>query len=168
VTKRVKQFLILSVAATFGLAVGLYAQSAVGAKLARLSEEKAELTKMDVILLNTRIAVLQEMLKDDLSVPLVPTSITYDTESRKIRTSVFVAPSFLSKVNASQLSKSLDSRATSLCIAPSMAEGNLPAVFSLAPKEYCVIRFFTHTLDSSGHVQVKEVAQFEDGKLSLK
>ncbi len=80
-TKRVKQFLILSVAATFGLAVGLYAQSAVGAKLARLSEEKAELTKMDVILLNTRIAVLQEMLKDDLSVPLVPTSITYDTMS---------------------------------------------------------------------------------------
>jgi len=168
VTKRVKQFLIPSIAASFGLVVGLYAQSTVGAKLARLSEEKAEITKMDVILLNTRIVVLQEMFKDDLSVPLVPTSITYDAENRKIRTAVFVAPSFLSKVDVSKLSKSLNSRATSLCIAPSMAEGNLPTVFSLAPKEYCVIRFFTHTLDNSGHVQVKEVAQFEDGKLSLK
>lgn len=168
VTKRVKQFLILSIAVSFGLAVGLYAQSTVGAKLARLSEERAEITKMDLILLNTRIAVLQEMLKDDLSAPLVPTSITYDGEHQKIRISVFVAPSFLSKVNISQLSKSLDSRATSLCIAPSMAEGNFPAVFPLAPKEYCLIRFFTHTLDNSGHVQTKEVAQFDDGKLSLK
>jgi hypothetical protein len=168
VIKRVKQFLILSIAASLGLVVGLYAQSTVGAKLTRFSEERAEITKMDVILLNTRIAVLQEMLKDDLSVPLVPTSITYDAENRKIPTSVFVDPSFLSKANVSQLSKTLDSRATSLCIAPSMAEGNLPTVFSLAPKEYCVIRFFTHTLDSSGHIQVKELGQFEDGKLSLK
>ena len=46
-----------------------------------------------------------------------------------------------------------------ISIAPSMAEGNLPTVFSLAPKEYCVIRFFTHTLDSSGHIQVKEAVR---------
>ena len=168
--KKVKQFLSMSIAAAFGLVVGAYAQSTVGAKLARLSEEKPEITKMDLILLNTRIAVLQEMLKDDLSIPLAPTSITYDAENQKIRTSVFVDPSLHSKLNVTQLHKTLESRATSLCIAPAMADGNFPNLLSLqaAPKEYCVVRFFTNTLDSSGHVQTKEVAQFEGGKLSLK
>jgi len=131
--------------------------------------EKADITKMDLILLNTRIAVLQQMLKDDLSLPLVPTSISYDAEKQKILTSVYVDPAFLAKANVAQLSKTLNSRATGLCIAPELAEGNLPHLFPVQPpREYCVIRFFTHTLDGAGQAQTKDVASFEDGKLSLK
>lgn len=116
--------------------------------------------------MNTKIAVIQEILKEELSLPLIPTSIIYDSDKQKIRTSVYVDPAFLAKANVAQLSKTLDSRATALCIAPTLAEGNFHDMFPVQPAtEYCVIRFFTHTLDGSGHVQAKDVGTFEDGKL---
>jgi hypothetical protein len=159
----------LVVASLSGLVVGLHAQSGSGAKLARLPDEKAAISKMDLILLNTKVAVLQQMLKDDLSLPFVPTSIIYDTDKQKIRTSVYVDPGFLAKTNTAQLSKALDSRATALCIAPTLAEGNFTYLFPVQPpSEYCAIRFFTLTLDGAQHVQPKDVASFEDGKMALK
>jgi hypothetical protein len=166
VSSKMNLFLSLFAATLFGFVAGLYAQSTSGAKLAKLSEEKADITKMDLILLNTRVAVFQEILKDELSLPLIPTNITYDSEKQKIRTSVYVDPAFLAKVNVAQLSKTLDSRATALCIAPALAEGNFHYMFPVQPAtEYCVIRFFTHALDGAGHVQAKDVATFEDGTL---
>jgi hypothetical protein len=101
--------------------------------------------------------------------PVVPTSISYDSEKRKIRTSVFVDPAYLAKATAAQLSQTFDSRAADLCIAPALAEGNLPYLISLQPaREHCEIRFFTHAADGAGQLQAKDVASFENGKLSLK
>ncbi|HLZ50596.1 MAG TPA: hypothetical protein VKP61_07595 [Candidatus Acidoferrum sp.] len=166
---KVNLCLSLFIAALLGAVVGLHAQSNSREKLARLSEEKADISKMDLILLNTRVAVLLQILKDDLSLPVLPTSISYNADKQKIRTSVYVDPEFLARANAVQLSKSFDSRATGLCIAPTLAEGNfLRAALPEPPKEYCVISFFTHTLDAAGHLQTKEVAIFEDGKLTMK
>lgn len=166
---RVNLCLSLFTATLLGEVVGIHAQSNSREKLARLSEEKADISKMDLILLNTRVAVLQQILKDDLSLPVMPTSISYDADKQKIRTSVYVDPAFLAKANAAQLNKSFDSRATGLCIAPALAVGNfLKVALPQPPKEYCVISFFTHTLDASGHLQTEEVATFEDGKLTMK
>jgi hypothetical protein len=168
VSNKMNQFLSLFAATLFGLVVGLNAQSTSGGRLAKLSDEKAEISKMDLILLNTKIAVLQQMLKDDLSLPLAPTGITYDPDKQKIRTSVYVDPAFLAKVNATQLSKTLDSRATDLCVAPTLAEGNFRYLVPVGPpKEYCAVWFYTYTLDRAGHVQTKDVARFEDGKLTM-
>jgi hypothetical protein len=162
-------FLSLSGAALLGLVIGLYAQSNTGAKLSKLSDEKAEISKMDLILLNSRVAALQQLLKDDLSLPFVPTSFSYDVEKQKIRTSVYIDPAFLAKVGASQLNKALDYRATGLCITPAQAEGNFGYMIPVQPpREYCAIRFFTLALDAGGHAQTREVASFEDGKLILK
>ena len=157
-------------AATFvGLVVGLYAQSNSAARLTRLSEDKAEISKMDWVLLNTKISVLQQMLKDDLSLPFAPTSFDYDADKKKIRVSVQVDPALLNKMSANQLTKTLESRATSLCVAPGLADGNFSYMFSIQPpKEYCAIRFFTLAADSSGHLEPKDVATFEDGKLNIR
>jgi hypothetical protein len=162
-------FLSLSVAALLGLVIGLHAQSNTGPKLSKLSDEKVEISKMDLILLNSRIAALQQLLKDDLSLPFVPTSISYDVEKQKIRTSVYIDPAFLAKASATQLNKALDSRATNLCITPALAEGNFGYMAPIQPpREYCAIRFFTLALDAGGHAQTREVASFEDGRLILK
>lgn len=169
VTKRVILFLSLLIATLLGLVVGLYAQSNSAARLARPYEERAEISKMDLVLLNTRVEVLQQMLKDDLSLPFAPTSFGYDVDKKKIRVSVYVDPVVLAKTNASQLTKTLETRATSLCVAPELADGNLLLMFPVQPpNEYCVIKFFTHVVDPSGHVQPKDIATFEDGKLTLK
>lgn len=167
--RRANSFLGLFGAMLIGVVIGLHAQPNSGVKLAKLSAEKADISRMDLILMNTRIALLRQMLKDDLSLPLAPTSITYDADKQKILTSVYVDSAFLAKANAPQLGKTLDSRATGLCIAPAMAEGNSRYLFSVQPPiEYCAVRFFTHTLDGAGRVQTKDVASFEDGKLTIK
>jgi len=161
--------LSLSIAVFLGFVAGTLAQSNSAARLARLAEDKAEMSKMDLVLLNTRISVLQGMLKDDLSLPFAPTSFSYDADKKKIRVSVYVDPAVLTKTTAPQLAKTLETRATSLCVAPTIADGNLPYMMPIQPpKEYCATRFFTLTLDSSGHIQPKEVAIFEDGNLTLK
>lgn len=167
-TKVVKQFFVIFCAVLFGIAVGVYAQSTIGAKLAKLSEEKAELTKMDLVLMNTRIGVLQGILLDDLNVPIVPTSFTYDSKNQKIVTSAFVQPAFLSKSNSAQLNKLFDSHAASLCLAPLESEGNFATVFGLtmAPRAYCVVHFFTSE-NVAGNATTKEVALYSDGKLTI-
>jgi hypothetical protein len=164
-TKRLKQFIMIFSAVLFGIVVGAYSQT-FGAKLAKLSEEKAEITKMDLVLMNTRIGGI---LIDELAVPIVPTSFTYDSKNQKIVTTAFVNPAFLSKSNPAQLSKVLDSHATSLCLAPLESEGNFATVFGLtmAPRAYCVVHFFTRSPDVAGYAIAREVAKYMDGKLSL-
>jgi len=169
VTKRLHVLLSLCIATLLGVVIGLYAQSSSAVKLAKLSEEKAEISKMDLVLLNTRVSVLQQMLKDDLSFPFTPTNFSYDADKKKIRVSVYVDSAILPKMSPGQLTKALETRSISLCVAPELADGNLSYMFSIQPpNEYCTIRFFTHALDSSGHIQPKDVATFEDGKLSMK
>ena len=89
-------FLSLSVAVLLGLVIGLYAQSNTGAKLSKLSEEKAEISKMDLILLNSRVAALQQLLKDDLSLPSVPAS-AMTLKNRRFAHRFTSTPHFLRK-----------------------------------------------------------------------
>lgn len=134
-----------------------------------LSAQKAELTKMDLVPLNTRVGVIQEMLKDDLALPLVPTSFQYDAESKRIRIAVYVASDYLPKTGASQLTKILETRASSLCAAPETSEGNFVHMFPIQPpKDYCAIRFFARALGHAGAIETKDAAEFVDGKLALK
>jgi hypothetical protein len=169
VSKKLSMCLSLLAATLVGLVVGLYAQSNSASRLARLSEEKAEISKMDLVLLNTRVGVLQEMLKDDLTLPFIPTSFKYDVDNRKIRIAVYVAPTLLVKTNANQLVKTLENRAAQFCTSPELAEGNFVYMFPVQPPtEYCAIRFFTDALDREGHVEPKDVAVFEDGKLTMR
>ena len=166
--KTIRLILSLFVAVFLGLVVGLYAQSNSAARLAKLSEEKAEISKMDLVLINTRIGVLQQTLKEDLGVPFTPTSFSYDADKKKIRIAVYIASTLLVKANASQLSKTLETRGTALCVAPNLAEGNFRYMFPVQPpKDYCAIRFFTDALSPAGELQTKDVATYEDGKLTL-
>lgn len=166
--KRLHLFFSLLAAMLLGLVVGLYAQSSA-VRLAKLSEEKAEISKMDLVLLNTRVEVLQQMLKDDLALAFAPTSFRYDSDKKKIRIAVHVDPALLAKANVNQLVKTLEARATGLCIAPYLAEGNFVYMFPVTPpKDYCAVRFFTDARGSAGDFEPKDVATFEDGKLAVK
>lgn len=171
--KRISKHFGVFVAAVLGFVAGVYAQSNSASTLARLSQEKAEISKMDLVLLNTRVEVLQEMLKDELLVPFAPTSFSFDAQRQKIRVSVHVDSAALANMTAGQLAKVLERRAVRLCVAPTQADGNLPyrpylLGQSQPPEEYCAIRFFTLRLDSSDHAQPTDVAVYEDGKLTMK
>ncbi len=168
-SKKLRMCLSLLAAMLVGIVVGLYAQSNSASKLAKLSEEKAEISKMDLVLLNTRVGVLQEILKYDLAIPFLPTSFKYDVDNKKIRIAVYVAPTLLANTKSNQLVKTLENRAAQFCTSPELAEGNFVYMFPVQPPtEYCAIRFFTDALDREGHVEPKDVAIFEDGKLAMK
>lgn len=148
------------------MGVVLYAQSA---SLAKLADEDMKISKMDWVLLNTRVHVLEEMLKDDLSAPFSPTSYSFDRQRGKLRIAVYVDPSW-SKRTLDEVSDAFSKRGTSLCVAPTLAQhGQQLTLFLTPPKDYCSILFFTLTLDASGKdINTKELAVFEEGKLSLK
>jgi hypothetical protein len=169
VSKKVSLFVGLSSVLLVGIAIGTYAQSGGGARLAALYETKADISKMDLVLLNTRISVLEGMLKDDLSVPFAPTSFYYDYGERKITIAVQVDPTFIAKTSPSQLSKAVLARASALCVAPQTAQGNLTYMLPVEPpKDYCIIKFFTYMVGPDAHTTPKDVAVFEDGKLTMR
>jgi len=117
--------------------------------------------------------VLEQALKEDLAVPLVATGYSFDPQKQQIDISVYVSPAWLSKTDSQGASKGLSSRATTLCVAPALAQrGEYLASMMFAPgkppKDYCSIRFFTHSLDRSGNLTVKDVALYEAGQLVVK
>jgi len=153
-----------------GGVIGICAQSA---SMAKLAEEKAGISKMDWILLNTRIHVLEQALKDDLAVPLVATAYSFEPEKQQIQISVFVSPAWFGKADFQAVNKALSARALALCVAPALAQrGEYLASMMLAPgkppRDYCSIRFFTHSFDQSGSLTVKEVALYQAGQLIVK
>ncbi len=125
---------------------------------------------MDWILLNTRLFVLEQTLKDDLALPLSPTSYSYEAEKRKIRIAVNVNPTWLASHKTEQVMKNLSARATSLCIAPALADKTLTMAIGLGktPNQYCSIYFFTLVFDKAGNLQPKDVAVYEDGELAMR
>lgn len=157
---------VISRAAPYGLTGDLCSTFSIS----KLAEEKADISKMDWLLLNTRAQVLEESLKDDFSLPLNPTSFSYDSERQLVRISVFVSPTWMAKTSAEQ-TKILSKRATSLFMSPFLAgagESSYIYMFARAPKEHCSIRFSTPALDTAGNSILKDVAIFESGNLQMK
>jgi len=163
-------FVAALVSLVLGVALAVYAQSV---SMARLAEDKAGISKMDWILLNTRVHVLEQALKDDLAVPLVATAYSFDAEKQQVAISVFVSPAWLGKADFQAVNKALSARALALCVAPALAQrGEYLASMMFAPgkppKDYCSIRFFTHSLDRLGNLTVRDVALYEAGQLVVK
>lgn len=156
----------LVAAATFGFGIGVLAQT----PLQRLADERVNISRMDWVLLNTRVFVLEQTLKNDLSLPINPTDFSYDSEKQKIRIAVSIDPVWLASKSSGQVTRDLETRATSLCVAPALADKSLTMAIGagIAPKQYCSIRFFTLGLGKDGKVEPRDVALFEDGKIILK
>ena|SRR6266576_3624753 len=158
----------LLVAASLGFGFGVLAQSS---SLQRLADERVNISRMDWVLLNTRVFVLEQTLKDDLSLPINATDFSYDSENQKIRIAVSIDAVWLASKNGGQVTKDLETRSTSLCIAPTLADKSLTMMglgARIPPKQYCSIRFFTLGLGKDGKVEPRDVALFEDGKIILK
>ena len=164
-------FILLLIAAlSLGFALGVFSQSP---PLARLAEESASISKMDWMLLNTRVYVLEQALKDDLGLSMTPTSYSYDSERHQIRIALYVDPSWLAKTGRDQVNKAFSVRATSICVAPVIAQGasgDLLMVVRLlesSPVDWCAVRFFTLGLDSKGNIEPKYLATYERGRLTI-
>ena len=152
----------------FGAVIGVFSQSF---SLQRFAQETATVSKMDWILLNSRVRVLEELVRDDLSVPLVPTSYSFDKDDERIRIAVKVDPTWLGRSNLSEAKSKLTSRAQHLCLAPWLSEhGQFGMLFlEKAPVKLCRVIFFTPQIDKSGKSVVpKDVAVYENGELVLK
>lgn len=172
---RLCMILLLTTVLSLGFALGVLSQSS---PLARLAEESASISKMDWILLKTRIYVLEQdqpgsPFNDRLSLSITPTSYSYDSKKQQIRISLYVDPSWLAKTGREQVNKAFSARATSICVASVMgqtASGDLLAEMQLTeahPVEWCAVTFFTLGLDNKGNIEPKDLAIFERGKLAI-
>lgn len=163
-----KTAITLTLVATlcFGMALGAHLQST---SLNTLASESATISKMDWILLQTRMHVLEQALKDDLSLSLTSTGYHFNSATGKIHSSVYVNPSWLSQTNFDQVKAAFSRRATALCIAPAAA--NVSSALSLleqGPVQYCSIHFFTISLTAKKPgIKRKDIATFENGKLTI-
>lgn len=160
--------LMLALVATLclGMAFGAHQQSA---NLNSLASEPATISKMDWILLQTRVHVLEQALKDDLALSLTSTGYQFNSATGKIHSNVYVNPSWLSQTNFDQVKEAFSRRAAALCIAPAAA--NISSILSLMkepPNQYCSIRFFTISLATEGSgINRKDIATYENGKLMI-
>lgn len=134
-----------------------------------LTEQAANPSKMDWLILNTRVLVLEQTLKDQLSVPLSPTQYRFSSEKQEIQISVYVDLAWLAKRSSASTDEALSKRALELCFAPTMTA---PPEYLVAlmgaqkpPKDYCSISFWTHALTESGQLTVKDLAVYEKGIL---
>lgn len=158
------------VALTFGCYLGLMAsQTSKSAAMSQLAEQAANPTKIDWILLNTRVAFLEKILRDQLAVPLVPTQWSFEGDSQQIRIAVYADPSWLAKRSAANRDEALKKRALELCVSPLIA-GQFEYVGALMgsekpPADFCAVRFWTHAMTESRELTTKDVALYEKGVL---
>ena len=164
------------VAAVLGLAAGLvlgatlqlHSQSQKPS-LASLSEQKAEISKMDWLLLKAQIGAFQWMIYHDLTNPVVPMSYWYDPENNRIISSQLVRPEWYREANLEQAKVILTNRAATYCVEFLVS---LPIVelFQIRPeiKSACTVNFYTLATGESGELGRKDIATYQDGQLILK
>ncbi len=160
---------LVSCCLVVGFLVGAYSQTESN-PFEKLAAERANISKVDWILLNTRIRVLEETHRWELPLSFTPTSYSYDLQKQRIRVAIFVDPTWFSKHNVSQASEEFSKRADRIRAAVLTAEhGQLYSLLGKDLTKYYSIIFFTGVLDESGKsASPKDLAIYEDGKLTLR
>lgn len=148
--------------------IGTYSHSQSNL-LEGLTKEKATISKMDWILLNSRLNLLEKALRNDLSVPLSLSGQYYDQKKKKFKTGIKVDLVWLSKSSPERIKSTLASYAADVCLETIITQAASGGSFAVQPKDSCYVEFFTSQPSKSrDYTGVKSVATWENGELILK
>ena len=157
-----------------GFILGAYSQSKpdqnldeekASNNLQKLADEKAEISKLDWVLLKARVDALQDAIKDDLKQPLTATAFFYDHVRKKIVITVFVDPVWLAGKGIGDVKNSFENRAAKLN-AKAFINLTDEGVIATGPY-YCSVEFYHLTLVGQD-LKIKPIAEWEKGQLILK
>lgn len=138
-------------------------------QLALLAKERAEISRMDWVLLNAQVDVLRTLLVEKLKLPISPMTVFYDSERDRITWNANVDYSWYARATIEEAKRQLEKAALVYCtdgtMVNVMTRGYTP--ISKAPREYCSVRFSKLALDDAGELGREEVAEYSNGKLIL-
>lgn len=165
-----------TIAATVAFFVGmsLGSSSSLGLQsqepqLSLLAGAKAEISRMDWVLLNAQVDVLRTLLVEKLKLPISPMTVFYDSERDRITWNANVDYSWYARATIEEAKRQLEKAALVYCtdgtMVNVMTRGYTP--ISKAPREYCSVRFSKLALDDAGELGREEVAEYSNGKLIL-
>lgn len=132
-----------------------------------LTAQKADISRMDWLLLQAQVAAIESTLEFDANRTDVPRGFTYDTKRQVVQAVSNVNPVWLSTANVDQVKKTLAERAVEICADAQVTFlGEVDIALSMKWKDLCVVRFnsVSPEVQSAG---VKDVAHYEHGKLAL-
>ena len=165
--QEIKRPFVISLGILISL-IGAYSRSQSNV-LEGLAEEKATISKMDWILLNSRLNLLEKALRIDVSVPMSLSGQYYDRTKKKFLTSIRVDPAWLGKSSPEKVKGTLDSHAADVCLETIIVQAKNGGSFAVQPKDICCVEFFTSQFTKSrGYTNATHVATWENGELTLK
>ncbi len=145
--------------------------------VSKLAGEKAEVSKLDLVLLTARIRLLEQRMAHPEQLNESVVSMYYNKASQRVVVRSWVAPEWSAAASLETAKKELSKEATEYCVdGLLMAIAELPdgAMYvsmagpSTPPKSFCEVDFFTWEINKKGDLGTKDVATFEDGELRLK
>jgi hypothetical protein len=136
----------------------------------KLVFEKADISKMDWILLNAKLDALRDVFKDDLAQPMTLTGFGFDRGRTVIK--VYVNPDWLARNSITEVGNAFKSRAPKVMFSvfdnlwPEAVKAGVP-VNQFA--DFCSVEFLTfHSDKETSKIIPETVAVYEEGKLELK
>jgi len=136
-----------------------------------LAAEKAEISKLDWILMVARVRSLEYKMAHNLSQPASEVGIRYDRQHGKVIVAGFVDLEWLDRAKLDDLKKRLTAEALEYCVdgltMAAFDQGFLAGVRATESlKSDCVVQFFTWELGQRG-VERKDIAKYQNGQLIL-
>lgn len=158
----------LGVGMLLGGAVGVYSQHATS-YLGDVSREKADISKLDWVLLQAQLQTFEWMFFHDFTNPVIPMAYRYDPRENRVISSHLVRPEWYAATNLEKASEVLKARGATYCTALATSFPLLDFVRS--PEEIraaCKVDFYTLALTKTGELDKKDIATYAGGQLTLK
>lgn len=139
-------------------------------QLALLAKERAEISRMDWVLLNAEVSVLRTIFVNTLKVPISPMRVYYDEDRNRIVWNANVDFAWYAKATLEDVKRLLEEAALTYCLdgitLSIMMHGRtfVPG----PPIEFCSVSFSKLALNESGELTREGVASYANGQLVLK
>ena len=169
--RKVMLFLFFGAFLGWSLGATLTASSQSGSdSLSALAQEKAEISKMDWLILNAHIRALAETLRENTHVSVFPLNYAYDPGADTIKVNALVDSSWVSKANVTSVKDMFEKRSTQFCfsVMETMITSGAAAPLFHEGHVKCKVLLFEWTIGQSGEIVRNEIAIYEDGEVILK
>jgi hypothetical protein len=138
-------------------------------RVSQLAEEKMEVSKLDWIMLNARVKIVEQIPVFGASHHTSALGMSYDRDKKQVSVRGFVDPDWIARVKIDEMKKALLSDAALYCVQGlGFAEadaGELSTSFNV--NNDCRVDFFTWTKDGVGNLGTKDIATASGGQLVL-
>ena len=151
-----------------GAATGLYSQNAAS-YLGDISREKADISKLDWVLLQAQLQTFQWMFFHDFTNPVIPMGYRYDPKENRVISGHLVRPEWYAATSMEKAKEKLKAQGASYCTA--LFTSFPPLDFVRSGQEIrtaCRVDFYTLGFGKTGELERTDIATYTGGQLTLK